>query len=148
MRMIIHLIKRYVWALSAKKPSSSDCVEVGRVLGNELFGLWMTMPIHDQAHSIVVWRRYLQLRPSALRAEEVAVLLHDIGKVKSGLGIHARVCATILGPRTKRWRMYSEHEAIGAAMLKSLNVDPITVAIVFGEGHPDIQDALRKADDI
>jgi hypothetical protein len=148
MKLMNHLVRRYLRALSAKKPSSSDCVEVGRVLGNELFGLWMTMPIHDQAHSIVVWRRYLQLRPSASQSEEAAVLLHDIGKIKSGLGIHARVCATILGPRTKRWRMYSEHEAIGAEMLKSLNVDPIIVAIVLGEGHPDIQDALRKADDI
>jgi hypothetical protein len=146
--MIIHLIKRYVWALSAKKPSSSDCVEVGRVLGNELFGLWMTMPIHDQAHSIVVWRRYLQLRPSASQSEEAAVLLHDIGKIKSGLGIHARVCATILGPRTKRWRMYSEHEVIGAAMLETLNADPLTVEIVRGEGQPEVQAALRQADTI
>ena len=148
MKLMNHLVRRYLRALSAKKPSSSEYIDVDRVLGDELFNLWQKLPIHDQAHSIVVWRRYLQLRPSALRAEEVAVLLHDIGKVKSGLGIHARVCATILGPRTKRWRMYSEHEAIGAAMLNSLNVDPIIVAIVLGEGHPDIQDALRKADDI
>jgi response regulator RpfG family c-di-GMP phosphodiesterase len=117
-------------------------------LGDELFNLWQKLPIHDQAHSIVVWRRYLELRPNASRAVQSAVLLHDIGKIKSGLGIHARVFATILGPRTKRWRMYSEHEVIGAAMLETLNADPLTVEIVRGEGQPEVQAALRQADTI
>jgi len=66
----------------------------------------------------------------------------------SGLGIHARVFATVLGPRTKRWRMYSEHEVIGAAMLETLNADPLTVEIVRGEGQPEVQAALRQADTI
>ena len=143
-----HLVKRYWRALSAKVPSNIECVEVGRVLGDDLLSLWKKMPIHDQAHSIVVWRRFLELRPHASKAEQMAVLLHDIGKIESDLGIHARVFATILGPRTKRWRMYSEHELIGAAMLESLNADPITVEMVRGGGEPDAQEALRKADDI
>ena len=148
MKLMNHLVKRYLRALSAKKPSSSEYIDVDRVLGDDLFDLWQKLPIHDQAHSIVVWRRYLELRPHASRAEQSAVLLHDIGKIKSGLGIHARVFATVLGPRTKRWRMYSEHEVIGAAMLELLNADPLTVEIVRGEGQPEVQAALRQADTI
>ncbi len=148
MMLLSHLFKRYFRALLAREPSNTDCVDVGRILGTDLFSLWKTMPKHDQAHSIVVWRRYLDLRPGASKSEEIAVLLHDIGKIKSGLGIHARVFATVLGPRTKRWRLYAEHESIGAAMLETLKVDPIIVEIVRGNGLPEVQDTLRKADDI
>lgn len=143
-----HLFKRYLRAVFARGPSSTDCIDVGRVLDTDLFSLWKSMPNHDQVHSIVVWRRYLVLRPGASKAEETAVLLHDIGKIKSNLGLHARVFATILGPRTKRWRLYLEHEAVGAAMLDSLKVDPVTVEIIRGNGPPEVQFALRKADDI
>lgn len=148
MMLMRHLLKRYFRALLAREPSNSEFIDVGRVLGTELFSLWKTMPHHDQAHSIVVWRRYLQLRPGASKSEEIAVLLHDIGKIKSGLGIHSRVFATVLGPRTKKWRLYAEHESIGAAMLEALQVDQIIVEIVRGNGLPEVQDTLRKADNI
>ena len=59
-------------------------------------------------------RRFLELRPAATRPQMAGALLHDVGKVQSGLGTWGRVAATIVGPRTRRFRQYHDHEQIGA----------------------------------
>lgn len=73
-------------------------------------------------------------------------LLHDIGKLDSGLGTLGRVVATIAGPRTVRFRRYHDHEEIGAAMLADASSDVVTVELVRGAGPAS--DDLRAADDL
>ena len=58
----------------------------------------------------------LDRRPAADRAEVAGALLHDVGKVEAGLGTFGRVVATVVGPRTERFRTYHDHEAIGARL--------------------------------
>ena len=53
-------------------------------------------------------------------------LLHDVGKLESGLGTLARVVATIVGPRTARFRRYHDHERIGADLLVAAGSTPVT----------------------
>ncbi len=72
-------------------------------------------------------------------------LLHDVGKTASGLGTLRRVVATLVGPRTDRLRRYHDHEAIGADMAARAGSDPVTVALIRGEG-PGADD-LQAADD-
>ena len=72
-------------------------------------------------------------------------LLHDVGKVQSGLGTWGRVAATVVGPRTRRFRQYHDHEQIGANMAAQAGSDPATVALIRGDG-PAAAD-LRAADD-
>ena len=51
-------------------------------------------------------------------------LLHDVGKFEADLGTFARVAATIVGPRGRRFRMYHDHEAIGARLAEAAGADP------------------------
>lgn len=78
----------------------------------------------DRRHAVGVARRVGE--PSLLEA----ALLHDVGKVDSGLGTFARVVATLVGSRARRGRMarYRNHPAIGARMLEAAGAAPLTVA--------------------
>ena len=58
------------------------------------------------------------------RAEMAGALLHDVGKVQSGLGTWGRVAATVVGPRTRRFRQYHDHEQIGASMAAQAGIRP------------------------
>ena len=70
-----------------------------------------------------------------------AACLHDVGKLDSGLGTFGRVAATIVGPRTARFRRYHDHEAIGARWLEERGSSPATVALVrrTGPAAPDLE---------
>jgi putative nucleotidyltransferase with HDIG domain len=72
-----------------------------------------------------------------------AALLHDIGKIESGLGAFGRVAATLLATvagsgRAARWSayrpgfrrrvgLYLRHDGIGASMLEAVGSDPLVV---------------------
>jgi hypothetical protein len=115
--------------------------------------LWARLSPADRRHALLVARRFVAERPLALRAEIAAALLHDVGKVTSSLGTTARVVATVVGPRGARFRAYHAHEALGADLLAAAGSDPLTVALVRGEGAPAVADAtaidaLHRADEI
>ena len=44
------------------------------------------------------------------------------------------VAATIVGPRTRSFRAYHDHEAIGAAMVRGAGSEPATVDLVAQRG--------------
>jgi hypothetical protein len=73
-------------------------------------------------------------------------LLHDVGKQVAALGTFTRVVATVVGPRTDRFRQYHDHEPLGAAMLADTGSDPGTVELVLCRGPWAA--TLRAADDI
>lgn len=108
--------------------------------------LWVQLGHADRRHSIVVARRFVELRPQATTPEIAGAVLHDIGKLGAGLGVVGRVVATVAGPRTARLRSYHDHEALGAAALTEIGSDPVTVAMVAGHG-PASED-LHRADNI
>jgi hypothetical protein len=141
-----HLLRRFVGSLSRRPPDAADETWAGdRLLAGEQ-ALWERMGAADRRHSIVVARRFTARRPDATRAEVAGALLHDCGKVESGLGTFGRVLATAVGPRTARFRAYHEHEAIGAGLAATAGADPATVALIEGRG-PAAAD-LRAADDV
>ena len=110
------------------------------------WAMWERLGPADQRHTIEVARRFGAARPDASRAEMAGALLHDIGKIECGLGTVGRVVATIVGPRTARFRQYHDHEAIGARWCTEAGSDPLTVALVRGEGPAAA--ALCAADDV
>jgi hypothetical protein len=143
--MMLHLVKRAVSSFSNATPeiSSAFC---SFLLPDEL-KLWSAMPGRDQRHSIEVLKRFLVLYPEATRAHGAAALLHDVGKVQSGLGWFGRIVATVVGPRTNRFRLYHLHEELGAEMLRGIS-EAETVALVRGEGSVLVVTALLEADNI
>lgn len=144
---LIHLARRG-WTSMSNSPLSGQDVEIAeRLLTVDEFELWWSMPPRDQAHSLHVLRRFIDVYPPATRVEQAAALLHDVGKVRSRLGWTGRVLATIIGPRGARFRDYHDHVEIGATMLQGIS-DPRTIQLIRGSVDDSAARALERADDI
>jgi hypothetical protein len=125
----------------------------------------------DRRHAVGVARDVeRQLGDEAAKPVLAAALLHDVGKVSSGLGTYGRVIATLAGAAagrsmaeawtegkgfTRRVGLYLRHGAIGADMLAMAGSDPLTVT--WAKEHhlpeeewtlpPAVARALKAADD-
>jgi len=121
---------------------------VRSVLSPNEMHLWTKSAREDQQHSLVVLKRLLNIMPDAGQAAQAAALLHDIGKIESDLGTFLRVVATVVGPRTKRFAKYHDHEQIGLKMLEEADSSPEIIALVSGNGDPKLVAILALADDI
>lgn len=141
-----HLARRFLGSLSSAPPAAADEVWAESHLLAHERALWRTMSNQDRRHAIEVTRRFVDRRPDAGRPEIAGALLHDVGKVASGLGTFGRVAATVVGPRTERFRTYHDHERIGADALAAGGSAPSTVALVRREGPAAA--ALHLADEV
>ena len=164
-----HLARRFVGSLRPGGPSSTEeAWATGYLLAGEA-DLWRSMSGADRRHAVAVARRVDRALGSPERPVLAAALLHDVGKVRSGLGTPGRVVATVVGAvaadRTARWATsdgfrgrigrYLRHPQEGAALLETAGSDPFTVAWAT-EHHRDpgrwtvdnrLAEALRAADD-
>ena len=164
-----HLARRFVGSLRPGGPSSTEeAWATGYLLAGEA-DLWRSMSGADRRHAVAVARRVDRALGSPERPVLAAALLHDVGKVRSGLGTPGRVVATVVGAvaadRAARWATsdgfrgrigrYLRHPQEGAALLKTAGSDPFTVAWAT-EHHRDpgrwtvddrLAEALRAADD-
>ena len=149
-----HLARRFFGSLSAASLAEADCILVAEVLSVQEFELWQRQPLADRRHSVQVARQVeseLAKRPARFADDDdvgwvlVAALLHDIGKVESGLGIWGRVAATVVvkvcGRATvRRWSerdsfrgrlgRYLSHPELGAELLRRAQSDRRTIAWV------------------
>lgn len=141
-----HLARRFWSSLSRRPPSAADTSwALEQLLPGEA-ALWQSMPVQDRRHSLLVARRFVAAGPVPERAEVAGALLHDVGKLEAGLGTFSRVAATLIGPRTARFRAYHDHEAIGARMAADAGSDPVTVELIQGRGPT--ADRLSTADHV
>ena len=143
----VHLIKRAVGSFSQSPPSRVGIAKALDVLNQAEFTVWTEMQYRDQRHSIAVLDRFDELAPTARTCERAAALLHDVGKNISGLGFVWRVAATLVGPRSRRFAEYHNHEELGAELLMGIS-DPRTVELVRGSAKDEVSLQLRAADDI
>lgn len=143
----LHLVRRASTSWRNHPLSDSDVTVASRWLLAEEFQMWMTMQPRDCRHALVVHERFASLVPLATRDEHAAALLHDIGKVHSQLGWWMRIVATIVGPRGRRFKLYHDHEALGAEMLLGKSSQR-TVDLIAGRALDDVAAALQAADDI
>jgi hypothetical protein len=156
-----HLARRFVKSLSTRAPSPEDLAWVALMLLPGELTLWHRLGNADRRHSIEVARRFaaaLGESPrddiaAALgespRDDIAAALLHDIGKVASGMGTLSRVLATLVGPRTTRFRAYHDHERLGLELARQAGSSAGTLELLAktSDRH-DVLAALRQADDI
>jgi hypothetical protein len=145
MSQIGHLRRRFAGSLSRREPDVADVAWVDSQLLDGESLLWHRMSAADRRHSIAVARRFDELGPWS-REEISGALLHDVGKLESGLGTIGRVAATIVGPRTARFRRYHDHERIGAELLAGAGSSHVTVELVLGRGQA--APALTEADNL
>lgn len=156
----VHLARRFLGSLSPRPLDPADATWVHGLLLEGERALWERMPRADRKHAAGVAREVdRRLGDDATRPVLAAALLHDVGKVDSGLGTLGRVAATLVGrrraPADGRIARYLRHDAIGAALLEVAGADDLTVAWAR-EHHlperdwsvpPAIGRALRAADD-
>ena len=159
---MIHLVKRFLGSLRPGGPSPADDTWARSFLLPSESALWSRMSNPDRRHSVGVARETVRmLCDSAERPVVAAALLHDVGKVKSGLGTFSRAGATVLGATLGRGRFhgrigdYLRHDELGAQMLEVAGSDPVTVTWAREHHLPParwsldrrVADALKSADD-
>lgn len=144
---IDHLVRRALSSLNNSALSDSEIASALPWLNAEELGLWSSMPPRDCRHSLQVHARFAELCPKASRDEHAAALLHDVGKISSGLGWMLRVVATVVGSRGARFTEYHNHAAVGAQMLQAIST-PRTIALVAEEVDDDVSRALSAADNV
>jgi hypothetical protein len=138
-----HLVARFFRSLPPTPPSVDDECWADDHLTPAERRLWTRLSNQDRRHSIGVARRFIEARPTATRAEIAGALLHDIGKIECRLGTFGRVVATLVGPRTERFRLYHDHEQIGADLVTAAGSDPVTIELVSecGPAYADLERA-------
>ncbi len=148
MSYIAHLAKRFVSSWSRKDVSEDELNMVRSVLTASEFNVWNQFGIADRRHSVEVAQRFAVFLPEASREHRAGVLLHDIGKVQSNLSTLMRVIATLVGPRTKRFALYHQHEKIGITMLRHTGSHDDVIAVLNQTCSAEVAAAFRSADNI
>ena len=164
MSTLFHLATRFATSLSRRPPNASDEQWAQSWLQPPEIALWKRLPAPDRRHALAVARATeLRLGSVTERPVMAAALLHDVGKLESGLGTLGRVAATIAGVVRGRHRLrptgrfgrYVQHGDLGAALLTEAGSDALTVSWAR-EHHRDaahwtlpraIADALKAGDD-
>jgi len=129
-----HLAARFFTSLSNRPPEPAQEAWAESCLLPGEIELWRQMSNQDRRHSAKVARRFLEARPTAVRAEIAGALLHDVGKLECGLGTWGRVVASMVGPRTERFRRYHDHEHLGSLLAQAAGSEPETVELIDERG--------------
>jgi hypothetical protein len=166
-----HLTRRFFGSLRpGGPPPADDEWACSQMLPSEV-ALWRRMRSADRRHAVGVAREVERsLGAEATRPVVAAALLHDVGKIESGLGTYGRVIATVCGmiagrETAKDWTrargftrkvgLYLLHPDLGGDLLGMAGSDPLTEAWTR-EHHrpaekwsidPEIGAALKAADD-
>jgi hypothetical protein len=168
---ISHLSRRFVGSLRPGGPRPADDEWARSQLLVSEVDLWRRMPGADRRHAAGVARDVERaLGGEATRPVLAAALLHDVGKIESGLGVYGRVVATLCGliagrEAAKEWTrgrgftrrigLYLLHPDLGGDLLGMAGSDPLTEA--WARQHhrspdswtidPVVAAALKAADD-
>lgn len=136
-RRLVRLGRRFFASLLARPPGEAEVAWVATILEPAELALWESMPRYDRRHTLRVARAAERGLDGTLRADPVwvaAALLHDVGKVQSGVGILGRVLGTLvmlgLGrPRVAGWAdgrgwrgrfgRYAAHGRLGGVMIRA-----------------------------
>jgi hypothetical protein len=166
-----HLTRRFFGSLRPGGPRQrEDEWACAQLLPAEV-DLWRRMRGADRRHAVGVAREVERsLGAEATRPVLAAALLHDVGKIESGLGVYGRVIATLCGliagretakvwtrtrGFTRRVGLYLLHPDLGGDLLGMAGSDPLTEAWAR-EHHrspdswtidPQIAAVLKAADD-
>jgi hypothetical protein len=166
-----HLARRFFGSLRPGGPSRIDDEWARAQLLPSEVELWKRMSNPDRRHAAGVARDVERsLGHEATRPVLAAALLHDVGKIESGLRTYGRVIATLCGMTmgreqaktwtrgrgfTRRVGLYLRHAELGGDMLDMAGSEALTSAWAR-EHHlppdqwtvpPHLAQALKNADD-
>jgi hypothetical protein len=168
---MLHLVRRFLGSLLPFGPSKKNELWAAEALIPSERKLWWRMSRADRRHAVGVAHRVERaLGHEATRPVLAAALLHDVGKLDSGLGTYGRVMATLAagvaghdmaGPwsektgMTRRIGLYLRHPELGGVLLDVAGSDPLTSTWAREHHLPRDQwtlpvavaEALKNADD-
>ena len=155
---LLHLARRFLGSIRPGPPRPDDETWArGRLTSGEL-EVWERMSNPDRRHAVAVARAVVDRWPAELdppdRPVVAAALLHDSGKVLSGLRTPARVAATVVwavldddvaerlleGQRDglrARLARYRRHPELGADLLRRAGSDPLTSSWAAEHHRPE-----------
>ncbi|MDA3040396.1 MAG: HD domain-containing protein [Actinomycetota bacterium] len=153
---IVHLAVRFLGSLRPGGPARDDEQWALTKLTDGERALWRQMSNPDRRHAVGVAQMVAaRLWPEAVRPVLAAALLHDVGKVVSGLRTPARVVATLVwavvpseratvwceSPRTfpRRLGQYHRHPELGEQLLVEAGADPTTSTWAADHHRPTSQ---------
>src|SRR5262245_52686461 len=91
-----HLVHRFFGSLRPGGPPAGEREWAESQLTDAEVTLWRRMPGPDRRHAAATARRVeAELGERATQPVLAAALLHDVGKIESGLGTYGRVIATL-----------------------------------------------------
>jgi len=161
-----HLASRFLGSVRARPLSAADAAWVRSVLTAEDLEVWERLGPADRTESVAVGleaqRLIAAFHPGA-SAWIAAALLHDVGKVETGLGSVRRSLATVVAgvvghERARAWHTgvgwrgrvgrYVAHDDLGGALLTAAGAQP--EAAYWAEVHhrPERWDAVTIPDEI
>lgn len=148
LRALGHLIRRARGSWSDRPPSRESAQIARDVLTPTEHALWSAMADRDKRHSLEVLARFDSTGPLMARHIRAAVLLHDAGKIESGLGFWSRIFATLIGPRGRRFTLYHDHERLGASRARRMGVSEEVLAVLERRSNKDILERFDVADNV
>ncbi len=156
MTSLVHLARRFVGSVRPGAPAHRDEQWALSKLTDAERELWQQMTNPDRRHAVGVAQMVAsELGSEAVRPVLAAALLHDVGKVVSGLRTPARVMATLVwavvpsaqAPRwcdstsawVRRLGQYHCHPELGERLLVDAGADPITSSWAADHHRPSTQ---------
>ncbi len=156
---VAHLAKRFFGALSNAEPAPADERWTRDLLNDDEQALWGRMSAPDRRHAIGVARLVdaqihanLDRTPFKIDSSQplssfpaphtwslTAALLHDVGKISSGLGTWRRAVATLVPRRVCRgsFATYKRHDSIGSELLRTAGSHEFVVAWAAEHHRPE-----------
>jgi len=165
-----HLARRFFGMLRPGGPKAADDEWAHAQLLPAEADLWRRMRGADRRHAVGVAREVERaLGAEATRPVLAAALLHDVGKIESGLGVYGRTIATLCGMIagretakawtqsrgfTRRVGLYLLHPELGGDLLGIAGSDRVTEAWAREHHRPPeewtvdraVGDTLKAAD--
>jgi len=155
-----HLVRRFFGSLRPGGPArAEDAWACAQLLPKEV-DLWRQMSGPDRRHAVGVARRVeIALGHEASRPVLAAALLHDVGKVASGLHTFGRVIATLSakaagtsyarawsnqGGFTRKVGLYLRHPDLGGDMLALAGSDALTIGWARQHHLPEDQWTVER----
>jgi hypothetical protein len=159
----IHRVGQF-WRHSSARVSAAELQRAKDILGPQLSGFFMELPVNDRRHGLDVLATIDRNLPGAPRLLQQAALLHDMGKSGARLSVVERSAVVLLGALSqrglqaalrarpslgRRFEIYREHSRIGAARLERAGAAELAAIVrEHHDAHPQLEmtSALQLAD--
>ena len=122
MKELILKVNRTIRYLFYRQLNINEQNEISKIIdNNDLLSLYWNMSKADRQHSYEVFKR--TNKNTSEKELLLLALFHDIGKSKIHAGLLFRVLSDLGVIKTKKSKIYLNHEMIGLQILKDINAN-------------------------